>query len=331
MECLLEVRNLSVTYGLGTGARIQAVDDASFRLSTGEIVGVLGESGSGKSSLASALLAMSPVNATVEGGAVLLLGTDLLKLNDEELRRCRGKKLALISQEPSTALHPTIRVSAQIEEVLRAHTGYNKGERRDAVFALLDSVFPSDAERIGHCYPHQLSGGQRQRIAIAQAIACKPSLLIADEPTASLDPITQQEIMQLLKKLQTELQLAILFITHTPELLAGFANRIFVMYAGKLVETGGTSDLFRSPLHPYTRALLACRPRLYPAQEVSRGERLPMIQGEAPDLTACVTGCAFEPRCPERIGICRERMPGITRVGENSQVRCFKFDPENGN
>ena len=331
MENLLEVRNLSVSYSVGTGARVKAVADASFLISAGEIVGVLGESGSGKSTLASALLAMSPFNATVGSGAVLLLGTDLLKLNDEELRRCRGKNLALICQEPSTALHPTIRVGAQIEEVLRAHTDYNRAKRRDVVLALLNSVFSSEAERIGHSYPHQLSGGQRQRVAIAQAIACKPSLLIADEPTASLDSVTQQEIMQLLRKLQTELQLAILFITHTPELLVGFANRIFVMYAGKLVETGRTSDLFRSPLHPYTRALLDCRPRLHPPKEISHGGRLPVIQGEAPDLTACVTGCDFEPRCPERIGVCRERKPGITRVGENSQVRCFKFDLENRN
>lgn len=328
MGSLLEVRNLTVRYHVGDGASVRAVTGASFRIEAGEIVGVLGESGSGKSTLAASMLAMFPQNALTRLGAVLLRGTDLLKLKDKELRRIRGSDISLISQEPGSALHPTMKVGTQIGEVLRAHTDCNAAKREDDAINLLRSVFPSDAERVYRSYPHELSGGQRQRVAILQAIACKPSLLVADEPTASLDPLTQRDILGLLKQLRTELQLAILFITHTPELLAGFADRIFVMYAGELVETGKASAVLRSPLHPYTRALLACRPDL----RVEPRERLlPVIPGGAPDLTGLLTGCPFEPRCAERFSVCRERAPAVTNASDGAEVRCFKFDPENRN
>lgn len=331
MESLLEVRDLSVRYSVAGGTSIPAVSEASFRIEAGEIVGILGESGSGKSTLAISLLAMLPRNATVVHGTVVLQGKNLLELNDRELREKRGKSVSLISQEPGTALHPTIRIGAQIEEVLRAHTDFSKTERRDRAIALLQSVFSkSDAERIYRSYPHQLSGGQRQRVAILQAIACNPSLLIADEPTASLDPVTQREILQLLMKLRTELKLAIFFITHTPELLASFADRIFVMYAGRVIEAGRASELLQSPLHPYTKALLACRPILDFDGDCSRDGRLPVIPGESPNLSVLESGCVFEPRCPERVSICRDRIPGITTVNSKAEVRCFKFDAENG-
>ena len=331
MESLLEVRKLSIRYRTESSACVRAVDNASFQIGAGEIVGVLGESGSGKSTLAASLLAMSPRNATIENGAVLLQGTNLLKLAGEESRRIRGKMISLIYQEPGTALHPTMRVGVQIEEVLKAHTAYSSAERRAAALSLLNSVFSSEVERIYRSYPHQLSGGQRQRVAIAQAIACKPLLLVADEPTASLDPITQHEILELLKRLQGELKLAILFITHTPELLAGFADRVLVMYSGTIVETGKVPELLQSPLHPYTRALLGCRPTLKAAKEFTGDRRLPVIPGEAPDLVIRLNGCVFEPRCSERVPICRERVPGVTATGNAAEVRCFKFDAANGN
>lgn len=332
MGSLLEVRDLSVQYNVDRGASIHAVSEATFTIDPAEIVGVLGESGSGKSTLAASLLAMFPRNATRQHGAILLEGTNLLELNDEELRNRRGKNVSLISQEPGTALHPTIRVGVQIEEVLRAHVDSTKAERRERAVALLRSVFsPGDVERIYGSYPHQLSGGQRQRIVILQAIACRPSLLIADEPTASLDPVTQQEILQLLKRLRAELKLAIFFITHVPELLADFADRIFVMYAGRIIETGKASELLRFPLHPYTRALLACRPRLYSNNEGVRDEHLPVISGDPPDLALRQSCCAFEPRCPERVSICRERLPARTIVDDIAEVRCFKFEVEKGN
>ena len=332
MESLLEVRDLRVRYRTESGHTVRAVESVSFQIAAGEVVGVLGESGSGKSTLAASLLAMFPLNASVEDGVVLLQGKNLMKLTGEESRRIRGKNISLVYQEPGSALHPTMRIGSQIEEVLRAHTAHGSAERQDAARALLNSVFTSasDVERIYRSYPHQLSGGQRQRVAIAQAIACKPSLLVADEPTASLDPVTQREILELLKKLQRELKLAILFITHNPELLAGFADRVLVMYAGTIVEMGRASEILRSPLHPYTRALRNCRPGLNRTNEISLGSRLPVIPGDTPDLTVPSNGCVFEPRCSERVAICRERVPGVTTVGESAQVRCFKFDVANG-
>lgn len=329
MDSLLEVRELSVSYRSKNRAPVRAVVGANFRIAGGEVVGVLGESGSGKSTLAASLLAMFPLNAAPDSGSICLEGKNLLRLDDKELRQVRGKSVSLISQEPGAALHPTIRVGIQIEEVLRAHCEYNRVERRNQAIKLLDSVFPSEVERIYRSYPHQLSGGQRQRIAIAQAIACRPSLLIADEPTASLDPVTQQEILQLLKKLQAELKLAILFITHTPKLLEGFANRVFVMYAGEIIESGRTSEVLQSPLHPYTRALLGCRPALNSPHDPSQ-QRFRVIPGDPPDLTVSVNGCAFEPRCQESLRVCRERTPGVTALNEYAEVRCFKFNPEHG-
>jgi len=325
MEPLLEVQNLTVRYRTHAGAGVFALTGASLRIAPGEIVGVLGESASGKSTLAASLLAMLPVNAAIEDGTVLLQGTNLLKLDRGELARVRGSRISLIYQEPGVALHPTMRVGAQIEEILRAHSVDSKDERRRKVRELLDSIFVADAERIYSSYPHQLSGGQRQRIAITQAIACKPNLLVADEPTASLDAVTQREILELLKKLQRERNLAILFITHSLELLDGFADRVVVMYAGRIIEDGDARRVLSSPQHPYTQALLKCRPRLEGIKDALSDSRIPFISGEPPDLSARLEGCAFEPRCRERMQICRERVPEFSNSENGGKVRCFKF------
>lgn len=325
MQSLLEVRNLSVRYRSRTGADVFALNAANLQIAPGEILGVLGESGSGKSTLAASLLSLFPSNAVVEEGAVFFASRNLLQLGSVELSRIRGKSISLIFQEPGVALHPTMRAGVQIEEILRAHTGHKASDRRRRAREVLDSVFQSGADRVYSSYPHQLSGGQRQRVVTAQAIVCKPSLLIADEPTASLDPVTQREILNLLKGLQKELNLAILFITHSPDLLAGFADRIVVMYAGRIVETGGARELLNLPLHPYTKALLQCRPRLEQAAEAPRREKMPVIPGDPPDLSQPVPGCAFEPRCPDRMGLCRERRPAFTTSGKRQEVSCFKF------
>src|SRR6267154_2347442 len=288
MELLLDVQNLSVRYRPPGGGDVFALRGANLQIARGQIVGVLGESGSGKSTLAASVL-------------------------------------TLIFQEPGVALHPMIRVGEQIEEVLRAHGGESKEARRGAVRELLDLIFGGEAERIYFSYPHQLSGGQRQRIAIAQAIVCKPKLLIADEPTASLDSVTRREIVELLKKLQRERELAILFITHSAELLEGFADRIVVMYAGQIVEDGDAKKVLKAPRHPYTEALLKCRPTLGLGKTVREDQRIPVIAGEAPDLSARSKGCAFEPRCADRMKICCERAPEIFEVENGGRVRCFKF------
>lgn len=325
MEALLEAQNLSVRYHLRTGADVFALTDASFRIAPGEVVGVLGESGSGKSTLAASLLAMMPPNGIITDGEILFEGENLLKLNGSELARIRGKRISLIYQEPSVALHPTMRAGVQVEEVLRAHGEQDKNHRRRAASELFESIFQADASRIYSSYPHQLSGGQRQRVATAQAIACKPSLLIADEPTASLDSVTQREILELLKRLQKELHLAILLITHSPDLLAGFADRVIVLYAGRVVEIGDAKELLTAPSHPYTRMLLSCRPRLQPDDDVRADARLPVIPGDPPDLARQIVGCTFEPRCPDRMQVCRERIPEFSIAARGGQVRCFKF------
>lgn len=325
MESLLEVRNLSVRYRSRTGEGVVALNRANLQIAPGEIVGVLGESGSGKSTLASSILSLFPSNAVVEEGAVLFERSNLLELNPVELSRIRGKSISLIFQEPGVALHPTMRAGVQIEEILRAHTGHKAGDRRHIAREVLDSVFQSGADRVYSSYPHQLSGGQRQRVVTAQAIACRPSLLIADEPTASLDPVTQREILHLLKRLQKGLNLAILFITHSPDLLAGFADRIVVMYAGRIVEIGDAGELLNSPLHPYTKALLQCRPKLEEATEAERSAKMPVIPGEPPSLSIQVMGCAFEPRCSDRMELCCELRPAFTTVGKSQEVACFKF------
>jgi len=325
MELLLDVQNLSVRYRSPGGGDVFALRGANLQMARGQIVGVLGESGSGKSTLAASVLALLPVNGLIDAGAVVLQGTNLLDLERDELERVRGSKVSLIFQEPGVALHPMMRVGAQIEEVLRAHGGESKEARRRAVRELLDLIFGGEAERIYFSHPHQLSGGQRQRIAIAQAIVCKPKLLIADEPTASLDSVTQREIVELLKKLQRERGLAILFITHSAELLEGFADRIVVMYAGQIVEDGDAKRVLKTPRHPYTEALLKCRPTLGLGKVVQEDGRIPVIAGEAPDLSARSKGCAFEPRCVDRMKICCERAPEMFEIENGGKARCFKF------
>ncbi len=327
MESLLEVRDLSVRYQTRTGARVFAVTEASLQIAPGEILGLVGESGSGKSTLALSLLAMIPPNATIDG-AILLHGLqeeNLLKLERKQLESVRGTRVSLIFQEPGIALHPTMCVGVQIEEVLKAHSGMSKKECRQEVGALLESIFGEVAGRIYASYPHQLSGGQRQRIAIAQAIVCKPSLLVADEPTAALDSVTQREILELLGRLRKERALAILFITHSLELLNGFADRVAVMYGGRIVELGSATDLLNAPQHPYTKALLNCRPELSTRANVSSDTRIPVIPGEPPDLTLKIEGCTFAPRCPDRMRICDERVPSFFEAGKGGKARCFKF------
>jgi oligopeptide/dipeptide ABC transporter ATP-binding protein len=325
MASILEVRELHVAYRSGNGAALHAVNGVSFDVGSGEILGVLGESGSGKSTLAAALLRLLPENGAITGGSALLDGIDVLRANPLELQNIRGKRASIIYQEPSTALHPTIRVGDQINEVLRAHEPMDAAARRARTQQILRTIFSSDLDRIYSSYPHQLSGGQRQRVLIAQAIACRPALLIADEPTASLDPITQHEILALFKALRAELNLAIILIAHNPALLAGFADRIAVMYAGKIAELGPAEEILLSPQHPYTKALLRCMPRLESAGARDRKAPLPTIPGTTPNLAVLSQGCAFEPRCIDRMQLCQARDPQSVVVSDTHGVSCLKF------
>jgi oligopeptide/dipeptide ABC transporter ATP-binding protein len=325
MGSLLEVRELCVSYRTRGGGVYPALRGLDFGVGRREILGVLGESGSGKSTLGASLLKLLPASAEITGGSVALEGVDVLRLEASELREIRGRRISLIHQEPSTALHPTMRVGEQLGEVLRAHGAMSAKARRERVKEILASVFAADVERVFSSYPHQLSGGQRQRVVIAQAIACGPSLLVADEPTAALDPSTQDEILMLLQKLRKDLGLAILLITHNPALLAGIADRVLVLYAGKIAELGPIQEVLFSPRHPYTKALLECVPRA--TEEVVAGRKLrrPVIPGESPNLRVLPAGCAFEPRCGERMKDCTSHEPVPVTVDETEQVACLRF------
>ncbi len=325
MTPLLEIEDLDVAYTARTGEIVPALAGVGFQLKPGEILGVLGESGSGKSTLASALLRLLPANGQIQRGKVLFEGKDLLCASPQELRKIRGARIGLILQEPSSALHPTLRVSRQVGDVLAAHQSLDRRTLREKTRQIVAELFPADAERISRAYPHELSGGQRQRVLIAQAIACGPSLLIADEPTASLDPTTQQEILKLFAELRRRLGLAIILITHNPAVLAGLADRVLILYAGRVAELGPTAQLLATPAHPYTEALLRCLPSDFAEDRKISKSMLNVIPGEPPDLSRHSAGCQYEPRCAERMEICKSREPSAFAVSEAHRVSCFKF------
>jgi oligopeptide/dipeptide ABC transporter ATP-binding protein len=325
MMPLLEVENLHAAYHSRGGGVFPALAGVSFQVQAGETLGVLGESGSGKSTLAAALLRLLPANGTIRKGAVRFDGEDLLQKRAVELEKIRGRNIGLIFQEPSMALHPTIRVGEQIRDVIFAHESLDRRASEQKTQKILETLFSAEGKRIGNSYPHQLSGGQRLRVLLAQAIACGPSLLIADEPTASLDPSTQQEIVSLLRTLRRQRNLAILLITHNPAILAGLADRILVLYAGRVAEIGPAQEVLASPQHPYARALLQCLPPRILDLSVARKARLPVISGESPDFALLTHGCRFEPRCQDRMDVCTTNDPLEVMVGQNHGVSCFKY------
>lgn len=325
MTPLLQVQNLHVAYTSQAGKKCPALEGVSFDVHAGETLGVLGESGSGKSTLAVALLRLLPQNAEIGKGAVLFEGQDLLRAEARILDGVRGARVALIFQEPSFALHPTIRIGEQISDVLAAHQSASRAARRQKTLELLSEVFPTDAERIADSYPHQLSGGQQQRVLIAQAIACGPSLIVADEPTASLDSTTQQDILGLFRTLRAKFNLSLILITHNPALLAGMADRVLVLYAGKVVEIAPTEQFLKFPQHPYTRALLQSVPAGLDEPAKERKSRLPVILGEAPNLAALANRCRFESRCADRMDQCTQREPALMAVSDRHAVSCFKY------
>ena len=326
MAPLLDVQNLGVSYTARNGQSSTALANVSFALQPGETLGVLGESGSGKSTLAAALLRLLPAGGRIDRGAVYFEGRDLLRAAPGELEKTRGDRLALIFQEPSLALHPAIRIADQIGDVIAAHKSFSRRAVREHARQILAAVFPTEVERIANSYPHQLSGGQRARVLIAQAISCGPSLIVADEPTASLDPETQREILSLFRDLRQKFNLSMIWITHNPLLLDGFADRVLVLYAGRVAEAGPAGDVLLSPRHPYTQALLRCLPP--GAQDGFRNhkEYLPVIPGDAlaPVAASQRCHCQFEPRCIERMVICAEREPEMVQLSNSHAASCFK-------
>jgi oligopeptide/dipeptide ABC transporter ATP-binding protein len=316
---MLEVSGLTTVFDLPGGAA-PAVDDVSFEIREGETLGLVGESGSGKSVTALSIMRLVQPPGRITGGAVRFKGRDLLALSEAEMRRIRGADIALIFQEPMTALNPVFTIGNQIAEALLVHGRATRANVRAQAIALLESVRIPDAGHRVDDYPHQLSGGMRQRVLIAMAIACKPTLVIADEPTTALDVTIQAEILDLLRDMKRTLHLSLLLVTHDFGVIAETADRVAVMYAGRIVEHGPVRDIFNAPQHPYTRGLLASMPG------GARGQRLLAIDGSVPLLGALPAGCAFHPRCPDRFEPCRLSPPPEYAAGVEHGARCYLLD-----
>ena len=324
-EKLVQICDLAITYARDGEQAIHALDAVSLDIEAAEVVGILGESGSGKSTLGLALLRLLPAYARYVRGAILFRGQDLLQLRDPELRKLRGQEISLIPQDPALSLNPVIKVGEQIAEVIRAHFVMNGQQRKYRGIELLAEVGFDEPHEIYDAYAHQLSGGQRQRIAIAQAVACRPALVVADEPTSKLDAGLQADIIALLSKIQARHGMGFLVITHDPTILPGFADRVVVMYAGHIVEEASTRDTFRRPLHPYTEALVSLSKPFLGRDLDTVSELLPVIKGAPPDLSRVASGCRFEPRCAERMEVCIRREPQETVPESSRRVSCFKY------
>ena len=315
---LLEVQDLKVSFKTVDGV-VRAVRGVSFGVEPGRTLGIVGESGSGKTVLTQTLLGLTP-GAEVSGSA-LFEGTDLIALSEEKMRHVRGAQIAVIFQDPLTSLHPLYRVGWQISEMIRAHDkSVSKKEAAERSVELLGRVgIPRPETRVND-YPHQFSGGMRQRVMIAMALSCNPSLLIADEPTTALDVTIQAQILELLDALRAEMGAAVILITHDIGVVAGLADRVMVMYAGRAVEQATTLDLFDRPQHPYTWGLMGSVPRL----DREKPRRLPAIPGQPPSLIDLPAGCSFAPRCPHRFAACAIETPELlARVGEGHLDACL--------
>jgi oligopeptide/dipeptide ABC transporter ATP-binding protein len=325
---LLEVRDLRVRFS-GRGRSVNAVNGVSFDLAPGETVALVGESGCGKSTIGLALMGLTGVTKTRDLGGTITLTLkngerqNLMELSDRAMQQIRGNEIAMIFQEPMSSLNPVHSVGWQIREAITRHQGASRAAADQAALGLLDQLGIPDAERCLRSYPHQLSGGMRQRVMIAIALSCRPSLLIADEPTTALDVTVQAQILELLKRLQAETGMAILFITHNFGVVAEIAQQTMVMYAGKIVEAGAVSDVFHAPRMPYTRALLDSLPRL---KRELPGARLPAILGQVPSPSALPLGCAFHPRCQYALpGLCDSQAPALEKCDDHRVVRCLRW------
>ena len=325
MSHLLEVKNLATHFPTREGL-VRAVDGVSFHLNRGELLGLVGESGCGKSMTALSVMRLVPPPGKITAGEILFEGRNLLKLSNREMRDVRGDDIAMIFQDPMTSLNPVFTVGEQIAEALRLHRRLSHRDARAGAIAAMREVSIPDPELRVNDYPHQLSGGMRQRVMIAMALACDPKLLIADEPTTALDVTIQAQILDLLNHLRTTRDLAILLITHDLGVVAEVADRVEVMYTGKIVEESPVDELFARPKHPYTEGLLRSVPKLT-VKDVAKGERLQTIEGVVPKPTNLPPGCHFEPRCPYRMPRCKEGEIPLYPVGDGVVTRCVLYDP----
>jgi peptide/nickel transport system ATP-binding protein len=316
---LLRVEHLSIEFKTDKG-RLRAVDDISYSIAPGKTLGLVGESGCGKSTTALALMGLLPSVATVSGQAHFL-GTDLFTQSEKEWRSVRGNRMAMIFQEPMTALNPVIPIGEQISETLLLHQGLSGKAALERAIEMLDEVGIASARTRAAAYPHQLSGGMRQRAMIAMALACRPNLLIADEPTTALDVTIQAQILELMLELQDRIGMAIQFISHNLGVVSELADDIIVMYAGRIAERAPAARLFAEPRHPYSVGLINTLPNLQ-----HRQSRLPVIPGGMPNLAAPSHGCRFADRCPRVVAQCREQVPPLVTVAPGHDVACFRAD-----
>ena len=318
---LLEIRDLRTSFFTDDG-EVKAVDGVSYDVEEGETLGLVGESGCGKSVSALSILRLIPTPpGKIIGGEVIFEGEDLLKVDEDEIRHVRGNRIAMIFQEPMTSLNPVLTIGRQLTEALELHLNMdgNAAERR--AIELLDLVgIPEAGTRIAD-YPHQFSGGMRQRVMIAMALSCNPKLLLADEPTTALDVTIQAQVLEILARLSRELGTAIMIITHNLGVVARYADRVNVMYAGKIVETAAAKTLYEQPRHPYTLGLLKSVPRL----DQSRKTKLEVIEGAPPDLINMPPGCSFYPRCTFRVDRCAQEVPPMQAVGDKHQAACWEW------
>src|ERR1044071_210401 len=324
MAHLLEVRNLQTHFPTRAGL-VRAVDGVSFHLDRGELLGLVGESGCGKSMTALSVMRLIAPPGKIVNGEILFDGKDLLKLSDSEMRAVRGDDVAMIFQDPMSSLNPVFTVGEQIAEALRLHRKLSRKDARAAAVEAMREVAIPDAEMRARDYPHQLSGGMRQRVMIAMALACDPKLLIADEPTTALDVTIQAQILELLNELRQTRDLAVLLITHDLGVVAEVADRVAVMYTGRIVEESPVEELFARPKMPYTEGLLRSVPKLV-ADHVGKRTRLETIEGIVPSPTALPPGCHFAPRCSHRMPRCEQGVIPLYDLAGNVRVRCVLYD-----
>ncbi len=319
MSAILEVSSLSTHYHTRRGL-LRAVDNVSFSIDAGETVALVGESGSGKSVTALSILGLVPSPpGEIVAGSIMFEGTDLRTLSDDKMARIRGNRISMIFQEPMTSLNPILTIGKQLTEGMIHHMRLTQKQADARAVELLASVGISEAASRLRQYPHQFSGGMRQRIMITMALACNPTLIIADEPTTALDVTTQAQILSVLKKLTRETGIAVMIITHDLGVVARMADSVNVMYGGRIVESGTSREVFAIPRHPYTRGLLASVPRIGGLQS----SRLKPIEGSPPDMAGLPTGCAFHPRCPLAAGVCAQDVPALERQDMSHAAACW--------
>lgn len=317
-KTLLEVIGLNTSFFTGDEV-IRAVNDVSFSIKKGEVFGLVGESGSGKTVTAHSIMRLVHPPGRIVSGKIMFDGTDILSLSDKEMENIRGSRIGMVFQEPMTALNPVLRIGEQVSEVMEAHKA-DWGNIKERTIELLRQVGFDEPEKRYIQYPHQLSGGQRQRVLMAIAIACNPSLIIADEPTTALDVATESQILGLIRDLIDEMHMSMLFITHDLTIMKSMGQSVGLMYAGRMVEINAVADFFREPLHPYGRGLLES---IYGFSSTS--DRLKAIPGSVPNLSELPSGCKFHPRCPYVMDICKGDEPQMKKVGGDQWVRCYLY------